>query len=411
MSLGRLAVTILVAYAGLMVVPASEGRSQTALPPAVDAFIAASNALAKSADERVDLGRATARMNMIRSALTANLLKKPSPAKLTVPLVVSTLVCDIRAANVEVAARRSFIQSIAARIDEVGKPTKIDNLETALKSLLSNQSLDITVALPNAEALAAARTDVKQRCEQDFTNYYHAYYGNKFGPAEPLASAGPAEAVPSFSALGALIDVISKIITPIVVEGAKIVDEQRRREAVLAFLGTPGNIKRIEESGAALSREIAAFTQAKRLRSAGSVFELAAVTRNAQIDLTKDESCKQYSAGSSALGADGKTLRDDFILCYQAAWVQLEGPVSALLKAADQYDQLADAGDPNNALKAFEPLAKSLAAISAPGDDGLVKFWNWAVRLIAFAGKIEAAFSKENRDKVGKAIDDLVKAN
>lgn len=409
MHLRPLTSSLLFGCAVVLLAPANRAWSQTALPPAVDAFVAASDALARAADERVDLGRATERMNMIRASLTTSLLKRPSPAKITIPLALPNLLCSARAANVEVAARRSFIKSIAARIDEVGRPTKIDNLETALKSLLSSQSLDITVALPNAEALAAARTAIQQRCEQDLTNFYQAYYGNNFAAIGPAAEISPAEAVPFFSALGALIDIISKIITPIVVEGAKIVDEQRRREAILAYLGAPGNIKRIEETGVSLSREIAKFTLEKRQRLAGNVSELAAVVRNTQIDLSKDENCKQYVSNSSALEADGKTLRDDFVLCYRVAWVQLEGPVSSLLKAAEQYDLLADAGDTDNARKAFEPLAKSLAAISAPGDDGLIKFWNWAIRLVAFAGKLEAAISTENRDKIGKAIDDLVK--
>lgn len=392
-----------------LTVPTVGVRAQSALPPAVDAFVSASNALAKAANERVDLGRSTERLTLLRSALTQALLDKPNPAKISIQVDLTAFLCDVRANNVEVAARRNFIQSIAARIDEVGKPSKIDNLETAFKSLVSSQSLDITVALPTDAALASAKQAIIYRCKQDLVGYLSAYYGNKFGMSEPMADTGPVEAVPAFTSIAALIDTISKIITPVVVEGAKIIDEQRRREAILDYLGTPGNIKRIEDSGVALARQISTFTWDKRLRLAGSVVELATVIRHYPVDLAKDGSCQRYSTTASALVADRNSVSDDFILCYRVSWAQLESIAAALLKAADQYDQLADAGDTDNAKKAFEPLAKSLTAISSPGEDGLAKFWNWAIRLIAFGQKVESAFNKESRDKISKAIDDLVK--
>src|SRR5262245_30498680 len=43
-------------------------------PPGADAFVASANALAKSAAERVDLGRSTARLNQIRLSLTQKLI-------------------------------------------------------------------------------------------------------------------------------------------------------------------------------------------------------------------------------------------------------------------------------------------------------------------------------------------------
>jgi hypothetical protein len=406
---GRLP-AIFIATSSILLMQNSAAPAETSLPSAVDAFVTASNALAKAATERVDLGRATQRLLVVRAALTAKLLEKPD-AKFSLPLQTSAILCDVRTANLEVSARRNFIQAVAARIEEVGKPSKIDNLETAFRSLFAGQSLDIAAGLPTADDLEKNKAAIQSRCERDVANYFSVYYGQEIGApvaAVPAPNVQPAEAIPAFIAISALIDTISKIITPIVVDGAKLVDEQRRRDAIVAFLGAPGNIRRVEDSGVALSREISAFTFGKRLRLAGSFSESTVVLKNVAIDLTKEQSCKVIAALGTPIKPD-KTVHDEFVLCWRAAWAQAEPATAAMLKAAEQYDQLADAGDTDNARKAFEPLAKSLAAISAPGDDGLIKFWNWATRLVAFAQKVESSFSKENQDKISKAIDDLVR--
>jgi hypothetical protein len=387
-------------------------QAQTVLPPAVDAFVSAANALAKSANERVDLGRATMRLNQLRADLTNKILNVTQGKPIYVSFESEALLCEARASNFEVAARRNYIQAVAGRVEDIGKPSKIDNLESAFKSLFMGQSLDITAGIPTAQQLEANRNQIRERCQRDIRGFDLAYYGRDIIPLSPAESKTlppEADALPAFGAVGALIDAIVSIITPVVVEGAKIVDEERRRAAVLRFLQTPGNIKKIEDSGMGLAREVSAFTWDKRLTLAGAFFEQSAKLRATPIDLSKNDNCKAYITTGKPTKDDG-SLSDDFVLCWRTAWGQVDTSVAALLKAAEQYDQLADAGDTDNAKKAFEPLVKSLAAISYPGDEGLAKFWNWAARLVAFAQKVETAFSKENRQKIDKAIDDLVRA-
>jgi hypothetical protein len=97
------------------------------------------------------------------------------------------------------------------------------------------------------------------------------------------------------------------------------------------------------------------------------------------------------------------------MLCWRAAWDQIEPKAGGVLKAAAEYDQLADLGDTDNAYHAYKPLSESLSAVNTQNPTDLAKFWGWATRLIAFGQKIETAFSKENRDKIDKAIDAIVK--
>ena len=228
-------------------------------------------------------------------------------------------------------------------------------------------------------------------------------------PPEPPSAAAPIPGFASFTPAGALVDLIVSIFTPVIIEGSKIVDEERRRKAVVAFLEDEKNIEKIEKTGTELAKGLSSFTWNKRLRLAGGLNEGAAVVRGTSIELTKNQNCKTLGLARSAVLSGSSVPTDDFVLCWRFAWGQIEPAVTSFLKDAEQYDQIADIGDTDNALKAFDPLAKSLKAIKNDDDASLKKFWSWATQLIAFGQKVEAAFSDENRSKVQKSIEALVK--
>src|SRR6266581_6373630 len=85
----------------------AEGGS---LPPAVDAFVAGASSLAKAANDPVDLGRATDRLDRIRSEITGKLLAAKPDDQIKIGLNLTELVCDIRALHIATAARRNYIQ-------------------------------------------------------------------------------------------------------------------------------------------------------------------------------------------------------------------------------------------------------------------------------------------------------------
>ena len=385
--------------------------AQSALPAPVDAFVVSANSLAKAAAERADLGRATARLNQIRQEVTDKLLAARTGDPIRLTIVHETLLCEPRAANVEVAVRRNYIQTVAANFQQVGRPSRIDNLSSAISSLFASQSLDIRAEIPSASELEDAKKKVRDRCQTDVKSFDRAYYGrNLTSPAPPAPrDVIGLEAVPVFGAIGALIDTIVSVITPVVVEGAKMVDEERRRQAVLGFLSDPAQVKRIQDSGLALATEVSAFTWDKRLKLAGAFIERTAILRASAIDPSRNESCKRYMAAGKPTDEAGTSVTDHFILCWRFVWEQIEPDVGATLKAAEDYDGIADAGDTDNAYNAFKPLGESLAAVSTTNEGDIRKFWNWATRLLAFAQKLESGHN-ENRQKVQKSIDDLVKA-
>ena len=222
------------------------------LPSAVDAFVTAANALAKSANERVDLGRASMRLNQLKAGLTEKVLAPAPDNKIRLSFDTQNLLCNVRASNVEVAARRNYIQAVAGKVEAVGKPSKIDNLKSAFKALFSGQSLDITTGIPTREELEAERKKIEERCQKDISGFALAYYGKDIVPPEQIAKF---EAAPlgGFGPIGALIEAIVAVITPVIIEGAKFVDEAKRENAVLEFLRDAGNRKKIQELGHGVS--------------------------------------------------------------------------------------------------------------------------------------------------------------
>ena len=408
--LGRLVVASL-PYASLTPYGA---HAQPALPTGADAFVASAHALAKSANERIELGRSNARLEIVRLALTDQLIRAKSGDVIRFNnLNEVLLLCGVRGGDLLLSAQRNYLQAVAAKIEEVGRPAQIDNLASAVKTLFSSQSLDVTNVASNTE-LANLTQRLQERCERDLTEYDKTFYGKEvrddFGPAAALD--GPAEAFSFLGPIGGLIDAIVGVITPVVVEGAKIIDEERRREVVREFLRKTANREHIKASGLRVAEEVSRFVLTKRRKLAGRYVEQLVQLRGSAVELAKVDACKSYLAEPKKLGkrASGAPS-DEFVLCWRASWSQLEGNVAAALKAAADYDELSDAGDSDNAKKAFEPLSNALDAIPKEqfSPDDLGRLWALATRLVAFAEKVHTSFAKENRDKIQKAIDELVK--
>jgi hypothetical protein len=403
--------------AAVVLVHVAGVQAQSILPTAVDAFVASADALAKSASEPVDLGRATLRLDKVRLALTNKLLTAKSNDTIQIDsLDEADILCGTRTAQIVIAAQRNYLQAVAAKIDQAGKPSQIDNITSAVVALFASQSIDIKSVADDA-ALKTSAEQLTTRCQNDLKQFDKHYYGREVvAPpgAQPLAAEAPLASPASlFGPIGSLIDTIVSVITPVVIEGGKLVDEAKRREAVRRFLSDPTNTKTITASGMQLAQQVSQFVVAKRHKLAGTFSEQLAATRAARIDLAKSDECKAYLTEPKKLEKrKSGAPSDQFVLCWRSIWNQLESQVSETLKAANDYDQLADAGDSDNAAKVFDPLSKSLAAIAQNQLDpkDLAKVWNWATELLAFADKVNAAASKDNRDKIQQAIDNLVKA-
>lgn len=398
----------------------ANGIAETALPPSVDAFVASSAALAKSGNDLVDLGRSTDRLDRIRAALTEQIEQAALGAVVNLKdLDEVILLCTPRGNAIVASAERNYIQAVAAKINEVGTPSQIDNLSAAIGALFASQSVDVS-GLPDDATLKKEQKNILDRCSSDLKSYDEAYYGKSLSFGNQAAALGGA-AIPSLALLGSvgsLVDTIVSIITPAVVEGSKLVDESKRREVVLAFLRNSDNRQNIENAGRDLAARISKFVLYRRHRLAAAFEEQAALLRSKEIELSKLPECKAYlgdELNKRASRRSSGSPNDSFTTCWKAAWDQLNVLAASVAKAGNDYDQLADAGDSDNATKTFDPLSKSLnGMVQANGNLDEVsasRIWNWTTKLLAFADKITKSASSDNQKKIKEAIDGLAKGS
>jgi len=389
-----------------------QGTAQ-ALPPGADAFVASANALAKSAGERVELGRANTRLRQVRAMLATQLIGGAvAPVKIQLTGLDETeVLCRALRQHLDVASGRNYIQTLGTKIEEVGKPTQIDNIVTAVRTVFQSQSLDIKGPITTKAELDAVVKAQTDRCASDIKAAAEAFYGARIAPGVPtLSSTGPEEVTEVFfSEFATLINVFVGIVTPVIVEGAKIVDEQRRREAIRAFLSNDANRSRIRNVGSKLAEEVSKYALLKRQALAGSVLEKMAAIRQLEVDLTKVDGCKEFASKRFSTRPSGAPS-DEFVNCWRAVWARMEEPVSSMLKAAESYDALADAGDSDTAKKQFSELSQALSAIAEGSVTNPEVLWQLATRLVAFGAKIEAAASSDNRKKLETAIDGLMQS-
>ena len=387
-----------------------------AYPPGADAFLASANALAKSASERVELGRANARLSQIRLSLTQQLISigDGNAAFSLSDLDETKLMCVVQSAHIEVASRRNYMQAVAGRIEEVGKTAQIDNLISAVKSLFAHQSIDLRGPMASKQEMEAFVKNTQTRCSNDIKSSQKSYYLTSIAAPLPVPTTSAIDhddefALTFFGQLNSLISAFVGIITPAVVEGAKFIDERERRTAIRRFLSDETNRTYIRQSGDTLATQVGLWIEAKRGKLTGSLLEKLATLRKTEVNLAKLDACKGFEATRFKTRESG-AASDEFALCWRAAWGQLEASVTAVLKAADEYDQLLDAGDKNNAKTSFAELTEALSAISENSVTNPEVLWAIATRLVSIGEKVQAATSKESREKIHKAIDDLVKA-
>lgn len=385
------------------------------LPAAASAFIASASALAKSASDEVQLDRSQARLTEIRTALTKKLLSIDTlkPISLMDVLDEKKLLCGPRESHITYIARYNYLNALVARINEVSKPKPATDLGSALALFLADYTVDAGQAALGDPTLHKLQARDKRRCENDIKSFDLAYYG-----APILSPGGRPPAAPSAAAavsfgflgpIGAVIDTFISVFTPVVVGAANLVDEAKRRDAIVTFLADPDHQKEIKVVGKYLAGELSDYTWSKRRVLAASFVEQQFELRNTTVDLSKVDACKDLIANRfkrSDSGAPSST----FMLCWRAAWGKLQGQVATLLKTGDDYDRLADAGDTASALQAYNEITQDLSAIKENSVTSPKVLWEQVLKLVSFAKTVSAAFSEENRAKIHKAIDDLVKA-
>jgi hypothetical protein len=399
--------------------PKQVEAAELALPEAYKSIVTSTSALSSSATELVRLERTTLRLQRIRTALTAKLLVANFGDKFSINDLIEEqdLLCGARANHISTVARYNYVNAVTSQIEEISKPSSATDILSAIKIVLASYSVDVSDRSLSATSISQLKNIITTRCQTDIRGFDKAYYGTAITgaqagqPTPPAEAPSGTEALPSLAFLGpfgALIDTVLGIITPVLTEAANIVDQSKRKQAIEDFLSDQNNQNSLRSAGQELAQAVSDYTWATRLKSAGAFVEGVMVIRKSEIDLARLDSCKDPNNEKFVRSASGAPSAR-FVLCWRAAWGQLESTVASTLKAAEDYDELADAGDSATALTAFRRIDTEFTAISRGNSvNDPQAFWQFVLQIVSFANTLQTAFSQDNRERIHKAIDGLV---
>lgn len=411
----------LVAALGLLMHPAwaADGPQY---PSGAESITSAVAGTVAATQEGIDFGRAVTRIQKVRFALSDALLAAyGSTGELTVASIdQANVLCEARVQHALLALNRSYASAVTAQLQATATPAKITSLLDSLEVIFKHYNIDVAYANPTKQDDVERAIEVS--CASDFTSYSAAFYGGGFSPSVgPASSSLPGElevltapdsqgqassGLAALAAFSALIDAINAIVNPI----AQAVDQTKREAAIIEFLTSWRT--RIQNVATELAQKGADFGTQRRLIALGQFAEQLQVTRNKKIKLSDVDGCKEAKTGDAGFTtvAGKRVPTSGFIVCFAGIWKMLSGSIAASMKAADTYDQFADA----SSAKAVEDAQKIKANIEKLNGDvseaTLKDLWTQALRLYAFGKTLEDAFSKERRDAVANAIDNLVKS-
>jgi hypothetical protein len=307
---------------------------------------------------------------------------------------------------------QNYLASVLSALRSLTPPKPATDVPGAVRQLFNNYQVKVGAALQSKDD-KDTRENVRKVCEADLAESDKAYYGQAIsflhpaiaGEAAPAAAAA-AIGLPSFSFLGPIgsaFDVIAGIVGPLFIDFSNMVATEEQKQEVAKFL--TANEHTLDVDGQALGRTTSDYLFAQRLSLAGQFAEQIAALRAVHVDLAKTDTCKGKVADMAARSNDGAPSAA-FTLCYGAVWSQYSKLVDDTLKTASSYDQLADAGDTNTALRSYIKILNNYPAViqwSAGSDD----LWASVNQLITFAGAIANATSVSNITAIKKAVDEV----
>jgi hypothetical protein len=402
--------------AGTAQAPAAAPRTPTPVyPPGVQEVLTGMSAEVTAGKQLFDLGRSAGRLQKIRTAFFNELLLSAKPGSvgdepLHLDLKNGEILCSVRGEHALIAGEQGYLTAVVGGIQAVAKPSDITSIGGAVGSLFEDYAVNVADPLTPAKIMALAT----KPCFNELQLYPDSYYG-KFSK-QILASGEPQDFVFLIVPFIALLSAISAIITPVATAAATDVDAERRKNAIIQYFEDKKDGKahrdQIYAAMDGMSAKLATFAMEQRMLALGQFSEAMANVRASSIDSLKIDACKQalpttYKGFDSSPVVDHR-IEDGFLTCYQQAWKPLAEPVAAALKAADLYDQYADAAPPNHE-KLMSDLKGQLNQIGEQHPATVKDIWNELTQLAALATTIDSALSPANRAKVNQAIEAMVK--
>lgn len=393
-------------------------------PDYVSNILSGIDGIVQGAEQHTTIGRAFERAAIIRNVVALQLngnLSDATKIQLSV-LTNESVLCAVRGSDAAIANDRSYLSLLSTKITTTATQSKIDTLTAALSALGQSYSIDLN----QQKTYDQIRDLVQKNCKDDLNNvsdFAQSYFGTSFLPSAP----GVATAAPSLfdilsasgSPVSALITAINAIVTPIVTGLVGMIDEQKRMDAITDFLKADKD--QIGSALVRLAKVSDSFSRDQRMEALGRFSIQMAIIRQTRFDKCVPAPSSPFSSPSPHSTA--RPMADDFLACYAAVWRKVANPVASALKAADDYDQLADAaaqisdddlkeeypnaGGPAEA--AAMEIKKQLAEVGVQRPKAFTEVWSAALKLLTFAETVNNALSLTNRDNVRKAIDNLVK--
>lgn len=364
------------------------------MPPTVSALVESIGALTKSSATMVDSRLATVRAYKIRQQLSNYLLEGDLNGVPNFPGDES-LLCDPRKKQIVLQSSITYLNAVTAQVKAVAKSditsdVDVNNIVRAFKSLFADYRIDVDT--PGANIEAKVLTD----CKASLENFALQYYG-----------ISPSDEAGIVAAFTAIYEIFKSVIAPVIVEGAKYIDETRRLDKVRQYLKTDANRKLIIANAGNLSDAMTKYESGRMAEAVGHFVEAQLALKNGFKKAKAIEECKNLDASADNRKIGSSVFRG----CFAAIWAANKENVTAVTTEAAKYDQLADIGV-GQGLEQLKAITTSLEKIAKNEDDPVTfnSIWKAAMRLMTIAQKIEVATTKENRDKITKAVKDVIDA-
>lgn len=395
----------LVSVAALSPFPSyAQDATAAFLPPAVEGFVAATTALAASAGPKIDSYRTEIRAIPVRKAIMQGILKSDGKSVVLGSFSAVSTLCDPRAEYSLQKAEKTYLDVITAKVDST-KKSDVSNVVGAFQALFKDYTIEPPVQ-PSGGANAEPddyRRAARDNCVAETKTYFDAYYGS----SEESISA-------IVTAVAGLYDVFKSIVAPAVIEGGKIIDEQRRARAIVEFLQNDQQRKAVSTAAKDMVSVLSEANKRDRARKFGAYLEQAALMKQASVAVGDINECKPLYALKDK-GWDKILKQDDglphpaLLACYRSVWSKYADSATSLLTAAAEYDQVADVNFSKEA-GSYNQVITNLDKIRSGEGATFQQIWGAALRLVSLADKVQTAASDENRKKLSDAVKKVVES-
>jgi hypothetical protein len=281
------------------------------LPPAIAALVQATGALTKSSSAIVDNRPTAVRTYKLRQQISISILEKKDQAP-SIP-ANSNLLCEPRRKQLPLLSSITYLNTVTAQVkktakSEITSDTDLNNIIRAFKSLFTDYRLEID-GVHKGEEATGIESKITSDCEADLNSYALSYY-----------SLNPQEETAVLAAFTALYELFKSIVAPIIVEGARFVDEEKRLNRIRKFLANEDNQALIMSNVKNLRDFIERYEKARTAEAVGHFVEARAALVSNLKPAKEVKECKVFVESGATKLPEKSVPPDSFVDCFNAVW-------------------------------------------------------------------------------------------